>query len=116
MDFKLKPNETLNGRATLAHMTEVISRPSVTMVRLVVPDPEYVLGYHIIASVRLEGTGLYNMRIARRIVHRDLTMEQAVIALCKLASPDDHLISIIRPVVTKRRLSIGDLLAAVGRA
>lgn len=93
----------------------VFGTSGVTMVRLATRDKKYAQNLQFVVSARLERDGLYNIREARKVIHRGYSREAAIDYIVsyanKLESP--VVFGVIRDIVAKAKPTVADVLNAV---
>lgn len=96
-------------------VAKVFGESGVTMVRLATRDKKFAQNLQFVVSARLERDGLYNIREARKVIHRGYSREAAIDYLVSYAGKlqDPVAFGVIREVVAKAKPTAQDLLNAV---
>ncbi len=96
-------------------VTRAFGETGVTMVRLATRDKKFAQNLQFVVSARLERDGLYNIREARKVIHRGYSREAAIDYITSYAGKiqDPVVFGVIRDVVAKAKPTVADVLNAV---
>lgn len=96
-------------------VAKVFGESGVTMVRLATRDKKFAQNLQFVVSARLERNGLYNIREARKVIHRDYSREAAIDYIVSYANKleDPVVFGVVRDIVAKAKPTVADVLNAV---
>lgn len=102
-----------------ANLTKLFGETGVTMIRLAKKNKEFAQNLQFLVSARLERDGTYNIREARKVIHRGYNRDQAVDFLEAYArnlnvdASEIVVFGVIRDFVTKAKPTVSDVLSAI---